>query len=150
MRLPDRKLPLALLFGAAVLALLPLGCNESNTVAGPSAIAGADLAGTWSGTYQSTDRAQCAGAPATAMLEQNGSRVSGTFKANSCGIGGSLSGTVRGSVFTGKLSMLGCTGGAVSGTSTGRSLTLTVGEFYKPLVTGEQEVLPGGTVTLQR
>ena len=147
MRLPDRKLPLAVL--AIVIALLPLGCNESNTVAGPSAM-GENLAGTWAGTYQSTDPAQCSATSASATLQQSGNRVSGIFRASSCGIAGSLSGTVEGNVFVGHLGMNGCTGGAVSGTLDGNRLTLSVGEFYKPLVTGDQEVLPGGAVTLQR
>lgn len=151
MRLPDRKLPLTLLAAAVVFALLPLGCDESNTFAGPDAsIGGENLAGTWAGTYQSTDSTQCAATSASATLQQTGPSVSGIFKASSCGIAGSLSGTVEGNVFVGHLGMLGCTGGAVSGTMAGSRLTLSVGEFYKPLVTGGQEVLPGGMVTLQR
>lgn len=148
MPLPHRKLPLALL--AAAFALLPLGCNESNTISGPAAFTGANLAGTWAGTYQSTDPAQCAAVSASATLQQNGSRVSGIFRAQSCGIAGSVDGTVEGNVFVGSVNMLGCTGGAVSGAMTGNDLTLNVGEFYKPLVTGDQEVLPGGSVILRR
>ena len=150
MRLPDRKLPLGLLAATAVFALLHMGCNESNTIAGPPASAAANLAGTWAGTYRSTDPAQCSAASASATLQQNGSRVSGIFKAEACGIGGSVDGTVEGNVFVGRVNMLGCTGGAVSGTMTGNALTLSVGEFYKALVTGDQEVLPGGTVSLLR
>jgi hypothetical protein len=148
MRLPDRKLPLALLAAAAVFVLLPLGCNESNTIAGPSTSMGANLAGTWAGTYQSYGA--CGAAPASATLEQQGSQVTGIFRAASCDIGGTLRGTVQGNVFMGRVNMTGCTGGAVSGTMSGASLTLTVGDFYKALVTGDQEVMPGGTVTLQR
>lgn len=149
MRLPERKLPLAIL-AAAVFALLPLGCNESNTITAPAAFSGANLAGTWAGTYQSNDTSQCAAASASATLEQQGAQVSGIFNANSCRIGGSLSGTVQGNVFIGKVNMPGCTGGAVSGTMTDGGLTLSVGDFYKDLVTGDQEVLPGGAVTLRR
>ena len=76
--------------------------------------------------------------------------MSGIFRAESCGIAGSVSGTVEGNVFVGKVSMIGCTGGAVSGTMDGDALTLSVGEFHKPLVTGDQEVLPGGSVSLRR
>lgn len=148
MRLPDRKLPLALLFAAAVLALLPLGCNESNTITSPVTAPAMSLAGAWSGTYRS--HGACGAAPASATLEQEGSQVTGIFRAASCDIGGVLSGTVQGNVFVGKVSMTGCTGGAVSGTISGGNLTLTVGDFYKDLVAGDQEVMPGGSVTLQR
>ncbi len=150
MRLPERKLPLALLAAAAVFAFLPLGCDDSNAITAPSSVTGANLAGTWAGTYLSNDSAQCAAAPASATLQQQGSRVTGIFKADSCGIAGSVSGTVQGNVFVGEVNMAGCTGGAVSGTMSGAGLTLSVGEFYKELVTGDQEVLPGGSVTLQR
>ena len=44
--------------------------------------------------------------------------------------------------------MMGCTGGAVSGTMTSTGLQFTVGEFKKPLVTGDRPVYPGGTVSL--
>lgn len=152
MRLPERKLPLGVLAAVAVLALLPVSCKESNSIAGPSSVSGANLAGTWAGTYFSDDPAQCSSASpsASAMIRQDGSNVTGTFAAASCGISGNLSGSVQGNTFVGRVSMNGCIGGAVSGTLTGSGLSLSVGEFYKPLVTGDQEVLPGGIVTLQR
>lgn len=149
MRLPNRKLPLAVFAAAAIAALLPLGCNESNTITAPAGIPAANLAGTWAGTYQSNS-AQCAAAPASATLEQQGSQVTGIFRAESCGIGGSIRGRVQGNAFVGEVNMAGCTGGAVSGTMSDAGLTLSVGDFYKELVTGDQEVLPGGAVTLQR
>jgi hypothetical protein len=145
MRLPNRKLPMTLL-AAAIAALLPLGCNESNTITAPASVPAANLAGTWAGTYLSNS-AQCA---ASATLEQQGAQVSGIFRAESCGIAGSLRGTVQGNAFVGEVNMSGCTGGAVSGTISDAGLTLSVGDFYKELVTGDQEVLPGGAVTLQR
>ena len=149
MRLPDRKMP-RVLAASAVVALLALGCNESNTLTAPATLPALNLAGTWAGTYQSTDPAQCDAAPATATLQQQGSRVSGIFKASSCGIAGSITGTIHGSDFVGSIDMPGCTGGAISGTVGDTGLTLSVGDFYKALVTGDQEVLPGGAVTLRR
>ncbi len=149
MRLAKRTLPLPLLT-AAVVTVLALGCNESNTIAGPASDAAANVSGAWSGTYRSNNPALCGAAPAEATLQQNGSQVSGIFKADSCGIAGSLRGTVHGNDFVGSVNMLGCTGGAVSGKIDAGGMNLSVGDFYKPLVTGEQEILPGGAVTLRR
>lgn len=148
MRLPDRKPPLAVLALAAIVALLGSGCNDANEIAGPATLAGANVSGTWAGTYQSNG--PCAAVAATATLQQEGSQVSGIFKADSCGIAGAVRGTVQGNSFVGSVNMLGCTGGAISGTVSGGSLTLSVGDFYKELVTGDREVLPGGAVTLRR
>lgn len=145
MRLSNRKLSLAVI----AAALLPLGCNEANTITAPATVPAVNLAGTWTGTFRS-DSAQCAASPASATLQQQGAQVSGSFKAESCGIAGSVRGTVHGNVFAGEVNMAGCTGGAISGTIGNAGLTLSVGDFFKELVAGDREVLPGGTVTLQR
>jgi hypothetical protein len=82
----------------AVAALLLAGCNESSPTE-PKALAvatpiptltptplppGGNAAGTWTGTYVSTDRLECDSSivfPAQATLTQNGSDVRGTLTA---------------------------------------------------------------------
>ncbi len=138
----------AVAFSAAIL--FP-GCNDSNDVASPGPMAtGANVAGTWTGDFQSDSPALCSGSAATASFSQQGTLVTGSFQATGCGIDGTFRGTVDGTHLTGSVNMMGCTGGAASGTLTDAGLQITVGEFKKPLVTGDRPVYPGGTVNFSR
>jgi hypothetical protein len=137
---------------SAALLILVAACNDSNDVTGPEPVAvGADISGTWSGHYESNVPSLCSGGvDASATLTQSGNEVRGTLKASGCGIGGAFRGTVSGTYVTGRIEMLGCTGGAVGGSLEAGALTLDVGDFRKELVTGDAEVFPGGRVRLQR
>lgn len=136
----------------AVVALMAsAGCNDSNAVTSPGPMAtGANVAGTWNGDFQSDSPAMCSGSAATASFTQTGNVVSGSFQATGCGINGAFRGQVDGTHLTGSVNMMGCTGGAVSGTVTNAGLTITVEEFKKPLVTGDRPVYPGGTASFSR
>jgi hypothetical protein len=57
---------------------------------------------------------------------------------------------VSGNTLTGSIEMLGCSGGAVSATINGSSLSLTVGDLTRPIVSGNQVVMYGGAASLQR
>jgi hypothetical protein len=149
----SRKFPgTAVVLGAA-LTLLASGCKDSNSVAGPSTVmappAAASVAGTWTGTFR-PDSTLCAESPATVTLEQSGSALNGTFTTGSCGVTGRFTGMVSGKAVSGKIDMLGCTGGAVNGNVNGTAVTLSVGDLTKPLVTGDEVVMYGGTLTLHR
>ena len=136
---------------ACVSAIATAGCNDSNTMTAPGPMTtGANVAGTWAGEFQSDSPALCSGSAATASFTQNGTVVTGSFQATGCGINGTFKGTVDGTYLTGSVNMMGCTGGAVSGTMTSTGLQFTIGEFKKPLVTGDRPVYPGGTVTFSR
>ena len=143
---------LAALACAAVVAFMAsAGCNDSNAVTSPGPMAtGANVAGTWAGDYQSDNPALCTSTDATATLTQAGTRVTGFFRASGCGVAGSFTGSVDGAYLTGKVVMAGCTGGFVSGKMTDAGLQVDVSAFTKPLVTGDREVYPGGSVTLIR
>lgn len=143
---------LAAAASAAVVALVAsAGCNDSNAVTSPGPMAtGANVAGTWTGDFQSDDPAMCSGSSATASLTQQGNVVTGSFTATGCGIEGTFRGTVDGHYLTGSVNMMGCTGGAVSATVTSSGLQMTVAEFKKPLVTGDLPVYPGGSVSFSR
>jgi hypothetical protein len=140
---------LAALACAATMA--SLGCNNSNDVTSPGGMGTAtNVAGTWTGDFQSDSPSMCSGSAATASLTQNGTHVTGSFQALGCGIDGTFKGTVDGTHLTGSVNMMGCTGGAVSGTMTATGLQFTIGDFKKPLVTGDRPVYPGGTVSFRR
>ena len=140
---------LAALACAAVMA--STGCNDSNDVTSPGGMGTAtNVAGTWMGDFQSDSPSLCSGSAATASFTQSGTRVTGSFQATGCGIDGTFKGTVDGTHLTGSVNMMGCTGGAVSGTMTAAGMQFTVGEFKKPLVTGDNPVYPGGTVSFSR
>jgi hypothetical protein len=151
MRLPVTR---TILVGVAATGLWlgALGCKDSNNVSGPAmAGSGANVAGDWTGTYQSDSPALCAGSPATARLSQQGTRVMGAFQAMGCGINGSFHGFVSGNSLTGTVSMVGCTGGAVTGTISASGIEFQVGEFHKTLLAGgPTDVMAGGRVTLTR
>ena len=137
---------------AAVAALaLTLGCKDSNAVSAPvtSPMADANVAGTWSGVFQSDSNA-CANSQLTATFQQSGSQVTGTIRGTSCGSSGAFKGMVSGNTLTGSIEMLGCSGGAVSATLSGSSLSLTVGDLTRPIVSGNEVVMYGGAADLQR
>lgn len=139
-------LPLALL-----VVLLPLGCENSNSITGPSMGAGpASINGTWSGNYMSNDPAGCGSSPANAVFRQDGATVTGTVSTSTCGVAGTFKGNVQGSVITGALAMAGCVGGGASGTISGSELVLSIGDLTKPLITGDKTIMYGGIVTLHR
>ena len=76
--------------------------------------AAANVAGTWTGTFQS-DSSACASSQITATFQQSGAQVTGTLSGTSCGSSGAFKGTVSGNQLTGSIEMLGCSGGAVIG-----------------------------------
>ena len=136
---------------ACCAAILVPACSDSNDVTSPGPmVAAVNVAGTWTGDFQSDSPALCSASAASATLSQQGTTVTGPFKALGCGINGMFRGSVSGNMLTGTVDMLGCTGGALNGTMTNAGLRITVGEFKKELLTGDQDVYPGGTVTLRR
>ena len=136
---------------SAVLVLLGAAfCgHDSNSVTGPAAAPMASVAGTWSGTYTSNDRS-CPAAPMTIVLAQNGTNVTGTWSTNSCGPHGSFKATMAGDTLTGNIDMLGCTGGGLTGHVSGNALSVSIGDFYRPIVMGNQVLMEGGAATLSR
>jgi hypothetical protein len=150
MRTERRKAFLAGFVAAGVLALLP-GCKDSsNMVSAPTTtVAPASVSGTWTGTYRS-NLMTCANAPVTLSLQQSGANVTGMFTTSSCGPNGTFKGTVQGSQLVGAVDMLGCTGGAVNGQISPSGMSITVGDLYRPLVTGTSVVAAGGGASLNR
>ncbi len=145
-----RLLAAATLF-ILVSSTLLIGCNDSNDVAGPGPVGVvADVSGDWSGQYASNIPSFCTNGAASATFTQTGSEVRGWFRASGCQIEGAFLGTVSGDVLTGTVSMVGCTGGGVSGRLESGGLSLVVGDFHKDLITGDQELMPGGQVRLHR
>ena len=137
---------------AAVLVLIGAAyCGkDSNTMTGPAVAAPmASVAGTWSGTYRS-NASTCPAAPMTISLTQNGMAVSGVWTTNACGPRGSFRATMAGDTLTGKIDMVGCTGGAVNGHVSGNALSISIGDFYRPIVTGDQVLMEGGNASLSR
>ncbi len=142
----------AFLTGLAVVGGLALlvACKDSNMVTAPAnSPTAAAMAGTWTGTY-SPDSASCTGTTMTATFQQTGSKVTGTFQTSACGPSGAFKGTVSGNTLTGSIEMMGCTGGAVSGTVSASGLTLEINDMYRPLVTGNAVVMTGGSASLTR
>jgi len=141
------------LLALLILACAPIaiGCSGSNDVTSPTMAAAADVSGTWNGQYQSNAPTICASGSATAAFVQNGDWVSGRFQALACGIDGTFHGRISGNTVTGKIDMVRCTGGSVTGRLEAGSLSITVGDFQKVLTTGAvAEVMPGGQVSMQR
>jgi hypothetical protein len=138
-------------FAAGFALILAPSCKDSNTVAGvtESPLTAASLAGAWTGTFQS-DSGACASSSVSVTLQQTGADVTGTFKATPCGPNGAFRGRVEGNRVTGSINMLGCTGGGVAGERSASGLALQVGDLYRPLVTGNAVVIPGGTASLAR
>lgn len=142
---------LAAVAAISIAALLGSACNDSDAVTAPGPMAAsANVSGQWEGDFASNNPQLCTAAAATASFSQQGTRVMGTIKAPSCGINGSFHGFVDGERLTGNVDMMGCTGGAVSAVITDRGLRFEIGDFQKPLVTGGEDVYPGGTAQLSR
>lgn len=152
MRSRARRLSPVLLALLVVIVVVPLGCQGSNSVTGPSggAVAAASIGGTWSGTYQSDDTASCGSSSATATFQQTGNIVTGNVSTSSCGVTGVFKGTIQGNLVTGTVAMEGCVGGGASGTVSGSQLVFSIGDMTKPLVTGDKSILYGGVVTFHR
>ena len=123
--------------------------HDSNTMTGPVAAPAANVAGTWSGTFASKARG-CPVAPMTVTLAQNGALVTGEWTTNECGPHGFFKATMSGNSLTGNIDMGGCTGGGVLGEVNGNALSLSIGDFYQPLVTENQVRMEGGMATLSR
>jgi len=135
-----------------VLALLGAAyCGkDSNTMTAPvSAAPMASVAGTWSGSFASNDP-RCPAGPMTITLVQHGAQVTGSWVTGSCGPHGFLKTTLSGDALTGNIEMVGCTGGGVTGQISGNTLSFSIGDFYKPLVTENQVLMEGGSATLSR
>ncbi len=150
-----RRHPLVLLALLLAFVLLPIGCQDSSPVTGPSASMGgsapaASVSGTWSGTYVSYDPSGCGSSTATATLQQDGATVTGLISTSSCGVTGYFKGQVQGNMVTGAISMAGCVGGGASGTVSGSDLVLSIGDLTKPLITGDKVIMYGGTVSFRR
>lgn len=138
------------LVSLVLLLAASLACKDSNTMAGPAAApAAASLAGTWTGTY-SSKAPSCPATPVTITLTQDGAQVTGAVTTNACGPHGFFKATVSGNSLTGNIDLGGCTGGGVLGEVRGNALSLSIGDFYQPLVTEDQVVIVGGAVTLTR
>jgi hypothetical protein len=153
MRWRARHVTLTFLVLLVTIALVPIGCQGSDTVTGPSggAVApAANIAGTWSGSYQSDDPAGCGSSTATATFQQKGATVTGLVSTSSCGVTGYFKGTVQGNLVTGAVAMEGCVGGGASGTISGSELSLAIGDLTKPLITGDRIIKYGGVVAFHR
>lgn len=139
--------------GAALALSLPLfalSCSKSDSVTNPmtSPAASVDAGGNWSGTFQA-NTAGCT-SPVTVTLQQNGGNVQGIFAADACKIRGAFIATMSGNMVNGKIEMSGCKGGAVIGTVSASSATLSVGDFWSPSDFGDKILLYGGEVTLHK
>ena len=135
------------------IALAALACQNSNSVTGPpsgNATPVASIAGSWNGSFQPDDSRACGNSSASATFQQDGSGVTGTLRTSDCGVSGYFKGTLMGDTLIGSLSMEGCIGGGVSGTVSRSTISLSIGDLTKPLVTGDTPVMTGGIVTLSR
>jgi hypothetical protein len=133
-----------------IFLVASFACKDSNTVTGPTVgPTAANLAGTWTGSY-SSKAPSCPTTPVTISLTQNGADVTGSVTTNACGPHGFFKATVSGNSVTGNIDLGGCTGGGVLGEIHGTVLSLSIGDFYQPLVTEDQVVIVGGAVTLSR
>jgi hypothetical protein len=137
---------------ALTLAVLTLACQDSKMATSPtgtSSPASAQVAGSWTGSFQAYD-SRCGTSAASVTFQQSGTMLTGTIKTSDCGIGGSFRGAVDGTSILGWIDMTGCTGGGVSGTIEGGRITLSIADLTKPLVTGDQVIMAGGAVNLHR
>lgn len=124
--------------------------KDSNTMTAPVvAQPMASVAGTWTGTFASQDPT-CPSGPMTVTFTQNGNQVTGNWVSTACGPHGFVKATLSGNSLTGNIDMGGCTGGGIMGQVQGTSLSVAVGDFYKPLVTENQVLMQGGQATLSR
>ena len=136
------------------LALTSAACQNSNSVTAPSTgtvtTSAANVSGDWSGTFSTWDPASCSGSTASASFHQNGAAVTGILKTSQCGVAGSFKGTMHGNVLTGAIDMPGCVGGGVTGLLDGSTITLSIGDMTKPLVTDDMVIMAGGALSLHR
>jgi len=147
----ERILPFLALIASVAFALVFLGCQGSNSVSGPATgTASANIAGTWSGFFQSDDLTTCGNSGAVATFQQDGANVTGNLETSACGVAGYFRGTLAGNLLTGSISMEGCVGGQFSGTVSPTGFSLSIGDLTKPLVTGDRVIMSGGVVTLRR
>ena len=138
------------LVSLVLLLVASLACKDANSMTGPvAAPTVASLAGTWTGTY-SSKAPSCPATPVTITLAQNGAQVTGSVTTNACGPHGFFKATVSGNSLTGNIDLGGCTGGGVLGEIHGDALSLSIGDFYQPLVTEDKVVIVGGAVALSR
>ena len=149
--MPSARLAFGRLASTALVLAFTLACGkDSNTMSGPAVTTtSANLAGTWTGNF-APDMATCPSTPMTVTLSQDGTRVTGNFATNACGPHGFFNATLSGNTLTGRIEMLGCTGGSVMGQVSGNALSLSVGDFYRPLVTENQVLYQGGAADLRR
>jgi len=153
MRSSSRHLPLILLALLLAAALVPLGCQGSSTVTGPSgggAGTAMSIAGSWNGTYMSDNLSSCGASAAMATFQQDGATVTGNVSTTTCGVTGYFKGTVQGNMVYGAVAMDGCIGGGASGTINGSELVLSIADLTKPLITGDRTIMYGGVVTFHR
>jgi hypothetical protein len=152
MKLPRGRVRLAGLAAAAALTMLFAACKDSNSVAAPSPAspsAAVNVTGTWTGSFQSYATA-CSGSAVSATFAQRGSDVTGMVVADACGIRGTFRGAVSGTTLSGHVEMQGCTGGAVLGTVSESGVSMTIGDFTRPVVSGDAIVIPGGATSLHK
>lgn len=139
---------------ALALALAASACSDSSPVTAPSTgnvtTSAANVAGDWSGTFSAWDPASCSGSTASASFHQNGAAVTGILKTSQCGVAGSFKGTMHGNLLTGAIDMPGCVGGGVTGLLDGSTITLSIGDMTKPLVTDDMVIMAGGALSLHR
>ena len=147
----ERILPLLALLASFAVALESSGCQGSNSVTGPATgTAAVNIAGAWSGSFQSDDAMSCSSSGAVASFEQVGSNVTGNLTTSTCGVAGYFKATLAGNTLTGSVSMDGCIGGQFSGVVGPSGILLSIGDMTKPLITGDRVVFSGGVVTLRR
>ena len=149
----ERLLLFLLLAASTALTLAGAGCqNSSYSVTGPSGggTTATNLAGSWSGAFQSDDPASCGNSGAFLTLQQAGAEVTGNLQTSDCGVRGYFKATVSGNTMTGSVAMEGCVGGKLSGTISGNTMSLAIADLTKPLVTEDRSIMPGGVVTLRR
>jgi hypothetical protein len=118
-------------FSFAICAILLAACGDSKTVelpttAPPASLPPANIAGSWTGTFNVNDNlSDCDPAtslPAAATFKQNGSTVTGTLKATGpCGLDypfqGKMQGNTLGGSLTGALNPPGSAAGGLSGST---------------------------------
>ena len=149
----SRLLSLQVLAVFGALAMAAAACNNaSSTVTGPSTggTASVNIAGSWSGAFQSDNTMTCGSSTASAVFQQIASEVTGNLQTSECGVHGYFQATISGNSLTGSVAMEGCVGGKLSGTINGNTLTIAVADLTKPLVTADRDIMPGGVVTLTR
>ena len=140
----------AVLAAVVTISAFAASCGkDSNTVAAPTNVNAMSVAGTWSGTFISNDKS-CSNSPVTITIVQNGAKLTGNLaNSSSCVPHGVLTGSISGNMVTGNIDMQGCTGGSISGQISGGVLSVSIGDFWKPLVT-QNVIMQGGAAALRQ